>query len=163
MVTRKYLVLAAIILVIISGTALYRQYSLSNRQSMVREMGSHVMPFSLGETTHIFKQLPDGGVEQVLVKDPSNKDQIALIQMHLEYETNNFRQGNFKDPITIHGENMPGVADLSNRAADVVFTYNALPNGAEIIYTSKDPDAISAIHTWFDAQATDHGRDAVKI
>lgn len=163
MVTKKYLVLAGIILVIISGTALYQQYSLSNRQSMVREMGSHVMPFSLEETTHIFKQNPLGGVEQVLVKDPTNKNQIALIQMHLEYEAHNFRRGNFKDPVTIHGENMPGVTDLSKRATDITFTYHALANGAEIVYSSKDPNAISAIHTWFGAQVKDHGQDAMEM
>lgn len=161
MVTRKYLALAGVVLVIILGVALYQQYSLSNRQATVREMGSHVMPFSLEETTHIFKQLPDGGIEQVLVKDATNKDQISLIQMHLEYETNSFRQGNFSDPMKIHGEDMPGVNDMRKNVAEIIFTYHALPNGAEIIYASKDPDAISAIHTWFDAQVKDHGQDAL--
>lgn len=163
MAAQKYFILMGIVLVVIGGALWYREYFLSDRQAMVREMGSHVMPFSLEETTHIFKQLPDGGIEQVLVKDPANKNQVALIQAHLKYETDNFRQGNFKDPMTIHGDTMPGVTELSKRAADIIFTYHILPNGAEIIYASKDPDAISAIHTWFDAQVVDHGRDAVKI
>ncbi len=163
MITRKYLVLAGIALIIIGGVAWYQQYSLSNRQAVVREMGSYVMPFSLEETTHIFKQLPDGGIEQVLVKDPANKDQIALIQMHLQYETDSFRQGNFSDPMKIHGEDMPGVTDLRKNVAEIIFTYHVLPDGAEIIYSSKNSNAISAIHTWFDAQVKDHGQDAMEM
>lgn len=163
MITKKYLFLAGIILLIIGAAVAYQQYSLSNRQTMIHETGSHVMPFSLEETTHIFKQLPDGGIEQVLAKDSANKDQIALIQMHLEYEATNFRQGNFLDPMKIHGEDMPGVNDLRRDATKIVFTYHALPLGAEIIYSSKDSDAISAIHTWFDAQVKDHGQDAIEM
>ncbi len=163
MVTRKYLILIGIALVLILESVLYWQYSLSNRQATVHEMGSYIMPFSLEETTHIFKQLPDGGVEQVLVKDPGNKDQIALIQMHLQYETDSFRQGNFSDPMKIHGEDMPGVSDLRKDVTKIIFTYHALSNGAEITYSSKDPGAVSAIHTWFDAQVKDHGKDATGI
>lgn len=148
---------------IIGGTVLYQEYSLSNKQAMVHEMGSRVMPFSLEETTHIFKQLPDGGIEQIFVKDPSNPEQIDLVQAHLEYEVSNFRQGNFKDPMTIHGDTMPGVSDLRKGAAKITFTYHALPNGAEITYSSKDPDLISAIHVWFDAQVKDHGRNAMEM
>ncbi|MBI5817177.1 MAG: hypothetical protein HZB09_02000 [Candidatus Yonathbacteria bacterium] len=163
MMTKKYLLLAGIVLVAIGAVAWYQQYSLSNRQAMVHEMGSHVMPFSLEETTHIFKQLSDGGVEQVLAKDPSNKEQVMLIQTHLEYETTSFRQGNFADPMKIHGENMPGVNELRQNVTNIIFTYHPLPDGAEIIYSSKNSGAISAIHTWFDAQVQDHGKDATGI
>ncbi len=163
MITRKYLIFIGTALVLILGTVSYRQYSLSNRQAMVHEMGSYVMPFSLEDTTHVFKQNPLGGVEQVLVKDPTNKDQIALIQMHLEYEASSFRQGNFSDPMKIHGEDMPGVNDMRKNVAEIVFTYHTLPNGAEIIYSSKNSNAISAIHTWFDAQVKDHGKDAMEV
>ena len=38
--------------------------------------------------------------------------------------------------------------------------YRELPGGAEIHYTGKDVATVDAIHKWFDAQLSDHGRDA---
>ena len=39
--------------------------------------------------------------------------------------------------------------------------YLALPEGAQINYSTKLPKFISAIHQWFDAQLSDHARHAV--
>jgi hypothetical protein len=39
--------------------------------------------------------------------------------------------------------------------------YRDLPNGAEIRYSSMVPDIAQAVHEWFDAQLSDHGRHAM--
>jgi hypothetical protein len=55
---------------------------------------------------------------------------------------------------------MPGLATLSRRAAEVRVTYAPRPEGAELRYRSTDPALVAALHDWFDAQVMDHGAHA---
>ena len=65
------------------------------RLDEVAEKGTHVMPFDLDLTTHVFSKLPKGGLQQVIVKDPGNMEQIKLIREHLIQISQQFQQGNF--------------------------------------------------------------------
>jgi hypothetical protein len=130
------------------------------RQKEVAVKGAKVMPFDLEQTTHVFQKLDDGGLQKVIVKDPSNKKQIALIQSHLKEESEKFRKGDFSDPAKIHGEDMPGLAALKSGAKKIDVRYTALPDGAQIRYTAKDPKLVTALHQWFSAQLSDHGKHA---
>jgi hypothetical protein len=130
------------------------------RQEDVATRGAKVMPFDLEQTMHVFQKLEDGGLQKVVVKDPSNKKQIALIQAHLREESERFRKGDFSDPAKIHGENMPGLAELKAGAGKIDVVYTPLPDGAQIRYTTKDSTLLMAIHHWFDAQLSDHGSHA---
>ena len=131
-----------------------------NRQAEVAGRGAKVMPFDLEQTTHVFQQLEDGGLQKVVVKDQSNKKQIALIQAHLKEESERFRKGDFSDPGKIHGEDMPGLAELKAGAGQIDVRYAALGDGAQVWYKAKDPKLVMAIHHWFDAQLSDHGHHA---
>ena len=135
--------------------------ALFTRQAAVRHTGSQVMPFDLDKTTHVFEMTDTGGVQRVLVKDSSDTDQIALVQQHLQHEAIQFRAGDFADPAGIHGTDMPGLHDLAAGAAKISVEYTALPNGAQIAYTTQDPRLITALHQWFGAQLSDHGHDAM--
>jgi hypothetical protein len=130
------------------------------RQEEVAKRGAQVMPFDLEQTSHVFQKLDDGGLQKVVVKDPSNKKQIALIQSHLKEESENFRKGDFSDPAKIHGEDMPGLAELKAGTGRIDVRYTALSDGAQIRYTTKDAKLITALHRWFDAQLSDHGHHA---
>jgi hypothetical protein len=135
--------------------------SAQTRQVEVARKGAKVMPFDLEQTTHVFQKLDDGGVQKVVVKDPANKQQIALIQSHLKEESERFRKGDFSDPAKIHGEDMPGLAELKAGAKRIDVRYATLPDGAEIRYQAKDPKLVMAIHQWFSAQVSDHGHHAM--
>ena len=52
------------------------------RLDEVAQRGSHVMPFALEQTTHVFSKTEKGGVQQVIVKDKANTEQIKLIREH---------------------------------------------------------------------------------
>jgi hypothetical protein len=130
------------------------------RQARVAARGAQVMPFDLEQTTHVFQRLDDGGLQTVTAKDPSNEKQIALIQAHLQQETEKFRRGDFSDPARIHGDDMPGLAELKAGFEQIDIQYKALPNGAEIRYTTANPSLVMALHHWFMAQVSDHGRHA---
>jgi len=132
----------------------------ANPQAMVHDMGQHVMPFDLSQTTHIFEMTESGGIQQVIAKDSTDRVQIELIQQHLQHEAMRFRVGDFSDPSSLHGGDMPGVKELSLGATQVTIEYVALPNGAQITLTTQDLHLLTAIHRWFGAQLSDHGSDA---
>jgi hypothetical protein len=128
----------------------------------VAERGSHVMPFELQRTQHVFTKTRSGGVQRVVVRDPTDSTQIALIREHLTKISTDFRKGDFSDPAKIHGESMPGLAALrSAKPGQMKIAYRELPDGGEITYSSRSPTLIKAVHAWFDAQLMDHGPDAV--
>jgi hypothetical protein len=133
----------------------------TKRQVMIHDQGGAVMPFDLDRTTHVFRSTETGGIETVIVKDAADSAQITLIQQHLQHEATRFREGNFDDPAAIHGATMPGLADLTAGAANITFSYTALPDGAQISYETKDARLVDALHRWFVAQVADHGHDAI--
>lgn len=132
----------------------------ANPQALVHEMGQQVMPFDLSQTTHIFEMTEIGGVQQVIAKDPTDGAQVQLIQQHLQHESMRFSAGDFSDPTSLHGGDMPGIKELASGAAQINIEYTALPDGAQITFTTQDFPLITALHRWFGAQLSDHGTDA---
>ena len=134
----------------------------ANRQAMIHEQGGAIMPFDLDRTTHVFKITEIGGIETVIAKDAADSEQIVLIQQHLQHEVLRFREGDFSDPSTIHGADMPGLSELAASAENITFSYAAVPNGAQITYETNDQILVDALHRWFAAQLADHGHDAIR-
>ncbi len=130
------------------------------RQEHVHQMASSVMPFDISKTVHIFKMTETGGVQRVIAKDPGATDQVALIQQHLRHEAERFQQGDYSDPATLHGADMPGLKDLQAGASRIKVSYAALPSGAEITFETTDLHLLTALHRWFGAQLSEHGADA---
>lgn len=132
----------------------------ADRQATVHEMGSQVMPFNLGDTTHIFEMTESGGIQQVVADDPGDAEQLALIRQHLQHEVLRFSSGDFSDPTSLHGDDIPGVRELADSAEKLTIEFSELPDGAQITFTTEDLILITAIHRWFGAQLSDHGSDA---
>jgi hypothetical protein len=130
------------------------------RQDVVAERGAQVMPFDLDATTHRFVPTPEGGLQTVAADDPSDREQIALVQQHLQEEAAAFRRGDFGDPAQIHGADMPGLAALEAGTGRIDVEYRARDDGAELAYTTGDPVLVTALHDWFAAQTFDHGQHA---
>jgi len=45
---------------------------------------------------------------------------------------------------------------------DIKYEYKALPNGAQIHYSTEYPQYVQALHEWFDAQVSEHGNEVVR-
>ena len=127
------------------------------RRAGIDAKGAQVMPFDLARTQHVFTNRPDGGVQTVTALDPADKRNIELIREHLRKEADRFARGDFADPTAIHGQDMPGLAELKAGAARIRVRYEQLPDGARLRYTTTDPELVEAIHSWFRAQSRDHG------
>lgn len=147
---------AIVLCLVIGCTAALAQ----TKQEHVHSMGSMVMPFDLSKTTHIFRMTDTGGVEQVVVKDQAATDQITLIQQHLQHEAEAFQSGNYTDPASLHGADMPGLREMQVGAAKIKVSYSTLPTGAQITFVTTDIHLLTAIHRWFGAQLSEHGADA---
>jgi hypothetical protein len=128
--------------------------------AMIEAAGTQVMPFDQAKTTHVFQKTDSGGIESVVVKDPGDQEQIALIRAHLAAEADKFRQGNYEDPARIHGMDMPGLKELEAGYRRVDVRYEDLPDGGRITYRTSDPTLVAALHAWFDRQLMDHGVNA---
>lgn len=153
---------AANLLVLTLSPPVYAQVASPERLQEITQHGMHVMPFDLKQTRHIFTKTGSGGVQQVIARSTSNTQQVELIRQHLSKISQEFSHGDFSNPAKIHGQDMPGLAELRKAApGQLHVAYKELENGAEITYSSKKLDLIDAIHRWFDAQLVDHGSDAV--
>jgi hypothetical protein len=158
----KYLVPLALVL-LVAGVGIgygLNTFLSERRMADVAARGADVMPFDLDQTTHTFERAADGGVQAVTANDPADTEQIALIRAHLQDEAAKFARGDFSDPAQIHGEDMPGLADLRAGADRITVAYRELPDGARLTYRTDDQAMIHALHTWFDAQLADHGEHA---
>lgn len=132
------------------------------RLDAVQDRGTHVMPFDLEKTLHVFTKTEEGGLQEVVAKNPQDREQIDLIRQHLRQIREDFSRRNFSGPAFIHGEDMPGLATLKQAGPDELhLEYKDLPAGARVSYSSPSPKIREAIHQWFDAQLSDHARHAV--
>lgn len=131
------------------------------RQAEIAARGATVMPFDLEKTLHRFQKTSSGGVQTVWTKDPADDDQADLIRTHLRELAAAFGRGDFSGPRAIHGGDMPGLAQLEKAGESLSVHYAEQSDGATLAFTGKTPETIAAIHAFFDAQTSDHGRHAV--
>jgi hypothetical protein len=135
----------------------------AQRQAEVSQRGNDVMPFSLPATTHIFTKSAEGGIQRVVVKKSSGTTQVKLVRKHLQEIREQFLNGDFSGPSHIHGQDMPGLAELKEATpGKIVIAYKDVKDGAELSYKTADATLVAALHKWFDAQLSDHGMDAVE-
>ncbi|MEV0819861.1 hypothetical protein [Nonomuraea rubra] len=134
--------------------------ALAARQAEIAAKSRQVMPFDLERTTHRFAKSATGGLQTVTSDDPSDAQQVKLIREHLAKEATGFSKGDYGDPASIHGGEMPGLLELEQGHDRINIGYADTPAGAQIAYTTTDPSLIKALHAWFDAQVTDHGSHA---
>ena len=135
----------------------------SQRQAEVSQRGKDVMPFSLSATTHIFTKSDTGGVQQVVAKVAGDEAQTKLIQQHLKEIQAQFLKGDYSGPTHIHGQTMPGLAELkAAKTGQIAIVYRDINEGAELRYETVNVTLVAALHKWFDAQLSDHGKDAIE-
>lgn len=154
------LILTGFILFSATASALEKTAATPNDQ--VHQRTQQSAPFALDQTLETFTKTVHGGVQHVIAKSADNAGQIKLIQTHLLKIANEFRKGDFSATERIHGAGMPGLVQLKKAETnDIKFEYEALPNGAQIHYSTEYPRFVEALHEWFDAQKSEHGNDEI--
>ena len=149
-------------LLLFSMTAVALEKASPKQVDEVQQRTQQVVPYSLDQTLLTFTKTVHGGVQHVVVKSADNTEQIKLIQANLLKMASDFRKGDFSVTERIHGADMPGLARLKMAETDdIKYEYKALPNGAQIHYSTEYPQYVQALHEWFDAQMSEHSSEAV--
>lgn len=133
-----------------------------SREAEVHSRGADVMTFSLDATQHVFEKTDFGGLQRVIARE-GHADQVEHIRGHLKMIADWFARSDFSGPAHIHGDKMPGLAELRAASKDELSTtYRDIEQGGEIRYVTRSENIRDAIHRWFDAQLSDHGHDAME-
>jgi hypothetical protein len=115
-----------------------------------------VMGFDQHATTHEFKSSAAGGSIEVRANDPGDKTSIAQIRHHLAAIAKAFAAGDFDKPFQVHAEEPPGVPTLQRLKAAISYVYADTPRGGIVRITTKDPEALAALHSFLAYQRHEH-------
>jgi hypothetical protein len=125
-------------------------------QKGVIERGDHVMGFSHDAATHHFRLYADGGaieVESNAADSAATRDEIRT---HFGHIVKMFAAGDFSAPMLIHAQNPPGAETLKRLREAIQYHLENTERGARIRITTKNAEAIEAIHKFLRFQIVDH-------
>lgn len=122
----------------------------------LQQRGEKAMGVNQYTSQHVFEPLPDGG-RIVLQREASDSVGVAAIRAHMDTISKSFSSGDFSVPGFVHatGE-VPGTAAMKRLKADITYTPQDLPGGAQVVISTRNPQAISAIHEFLAFQRMDH-------
>ena len=105
----------------------------------------------------------EGGVHIVGATKSTNAAQVRLVRKHLQEIRDKLLKGDFAGTSQNHGQEMPGLADLKlAKPGQIGIVYKEVKGGAELAYNTSAASLVAALHKWFDAQLSDHGKDALE-
>ncbi len=145
--------LAAILLL---ASFAFAQHDMSKHDADVKKHGAEAMGFDQDKTTHHFRLTNDGGYVMVEVKDAKDTATLKQVRDHLATQARKFTFGDFSAPEKTHGQVPPGVAEMKKHNKFIDYHYDQLSRGAILNITSKNPQAIAAVHDFLKFQIAEH-------
>jgi len=67
-----------------------------------------------------------------------------------------FSQGDFAIPMFIHSTVPPGVETMKRLKSEITYDAENTERGAQLRITTRDPEALAAIHSFLSFQIRDH-------
>jgi hypothetical protein len=122
----------------------------------INHRGDATMGFDHERTTHHFLITDQGGVIQVEANDPKDTESRDQIRHHLADIAGKFAAGDFSDPAKIHDRVLPGVPEMIRLKDAITWRYEEKERGGQVVITTADPAARSAVHDFLRAQIADH-------
>ncbi len=122
----------------------------------VNRHGDMAMGFSHLKTTHHFALSTSGGSIQVQANDANDTVSRDQIRTHLQHVAKAFKDGDFSAPEMTHGRVPPGVPTMKRLKADIQYKYEETPAGGRVLISTKNPQALHAIHEFLAFQIDDH-------
>ena len=118
--------------------------------------GEKGMGFSQTTTTHHFLLTADGGVIQVEANDHADEATRDNIRMHLTHIAKAFSSGDFAIPMFVHDTVPPGVPVMKQLVENIHYKYEETSEGARIVITTTNPDALAAVQQFLRFQIAEH-------
>jgi hypothetical protein len=104
---------------------------------------------------HQFVATPDGG--DIILERQIHEDLgINQIRAHLLLIARSFARGDFSVPGFVHDKPVPGTAVMSDRADKIDYSVEDLPHGGVVHMQTKDPEALTAIHSFIAFEIAEH-------
>jgi hypothetical protein len=122
----------------------------------VEERGDHVMGFSHDQATHHFRLYDDGGAIDVNANDAKDTATRDAIQGHASHIVKMFAAGDFTAPMLIHSQHPPGSQTMKRLRAEIAYRLDKTAQGARIRITTKNAEALRAVHMFLRFQISDH-------
>jgi hypothetical protein len=126
------------------------------RAAEVDARGDPAMGFSHYMTTHHFHLLRTGGTIEVVADNPSDAQSLKAIRNHMAMIAGLFSQSDFSLPMFIHANTPPGIETMKRLRTEITYHAEDTPRGAQVRITTKDPEALRAIHRFLRFQIEDH-------
>jgi hypothetical protein len=122
----------------------------------LQQRGETAMGVNQYTSQHIFEPLPDGGRIVLQSKESDSAGETA-IRAHMREISNAFSKGDFALPGFVHDTtSVPGTAVMKRLKGEISYTPRDLPRGAEVVISTRNPEAVTAIHEFLAFQRMDH-------
>jgi hypothetical protein len=122
----------------------------------VQQRGETAMGVNQYTSAHIFEPLPIGG-RIVLQRKGADSVGETTIRTHMRTIATAFANGDFALPGFVHAmSDVPGTAKMKALRSEITYSERDLPRGAEVVISTKNPDAVAAIHEFLAFQRMDH-------
>ncbi len=118
--------------------------------------GDQAMGFSHEKTTHHFLLATDGGSIEIQANDAKDTASQDQIREHLTHIAKLFAAGDFEAPMFIHGATPPGVPAMKKLRDQIQYKFEEMDRGARVRITTKNAEALEAIHQFLRFQISDH-------
>ncbi|MGI8741245.1 MAG: hypothetical protein ACR2NN_01490 [Bryobacteraceae bacterium] len=129
---------------------------LNQHSAMLNQHGDHEMGFSHEKTTHHFELHYDGGVIDVRANDVKDTESRDQIRNHFHHISQMFAAGNFKVPMLVHSQNVPGTATMTKLKDQIHWDLQETPRGARINIVADNQASLAAVHEFLRFQIADH-------
>lgn len=121
----------------------------------LQERGAAAMGVDQYTSSHVFEDLPDGG-RIVLQRDSIDAAGTEAIRAHMRDIAQRFAAGDFAIPGMVHAQVVPGTDVMAARTAHLTYVADTLPRGGQVRITTRDAEALKAVHAFLAFQRMDH-------
>jgi hypothetical protein len=122
----------------------------------LKTRGTAAMGFDQDAAEHHFVLLDDGGAIEAGAADADDSATRASVGRHLQEIARDFAAGVFDKPFATHAETPEGVPALKRLRHAITYGYEDTPRGGRVRISSRDGEAIAAIHAFLRYQIVEH-------
>jgi hypothetical protein len=141
---------------LVACTARKETASADSSFAALQQRGETAMGVNQYTSAHIFEPLPIGG-RIVLQRKETDSVGETTIRTHMRTIATGFANGDFALPGFVHAmSDVPGTAKMKALRSEITYSERDLPRGAEVVISTKNPDAVAAIHEFLAFQRMDH-------
>lgn len=114
------------------------------------------MGFDHEKTAHHFRLTRRGGSIEASARNAADRESRDRIRTHFARIARKFSEGDFDAPALIHGLEPPGVASMKRLRRAIRYRFVTTDRGARILISTKNREALAAIHEFLRFQIQDH-------